>query len=553
MPEVAIAGPRSFSGALTISRPRLVVRSVFLILLLAAELLHFGVPLLPRLDPTLQWWLPLIGDGRPLGEAVIGGALVATFLSWPVFRDELAVAINHADSASLNFWLGVHLLCVVGVATWLACGIDGGVFTAVSAQIWLFAGAALLPATALSWSYAVLPNTFWKRWLTRSRSAITAGALVGIAARSAGYFAQMLWPPLCHYTFVSVELMLHALGVAVVSDPGLALIGTARFAVSIAPTCSGLEGIGLICVFIAAYLWFYRTEYRFPAALVLIPAGVAGIWILNAVRITLLILVGQWFSGVAVTGFHSVAGWIFFNLTAFGIVGASRHVRWITRDDGSETVRDNLRGPNPALPYLMPLLLTIGAAMLTAPFTAGFDAAYPVRVIVAGLAIWAYRDRIGTALAEFSWTSAGLGALCFMIWAVLVHPDGTADAVIAGHLRSLPSVAMTGWIMLRVAGAVITVPIVEELAFRGYLLRKLVASDFESVPFDGFTWPSFIISSAAFGVVHQSWIAGIAAGALFALAMYRRGRLADAVAAHATANALLACYIIATGYWSLWS
>jgi len=106
---------------------------------------------------------------------------------------------------------------------------------------------------------------------------------------------------------------------------------------------------------------------------------------------------------------------------------------------------------------------------------------------------------------------------------------------------------------LRVAGAVITVPIVEELAFRGYLLRKLVASDFESVPFDGFTWPSFIISSAAFGVVHQSWIAGIAAGALFALAMYRRGRLADAVAAHATANALLACYIIATGYWSLWS
>ena len=78
----------------------------------------------------------------------------------------------------------------------------------------------------------------------------------------------------------------------------------------------------------------------------------------------------------------------------------------------------------------------------------------------------------------------------------------------------------------------------EELAFRGYLLRKLVAADFASVPFNRFTWRSFVISSAAFGVVHLSWFAGIVAGALFALAMYRRGRLSDAIAAHAIANEL---------------
>ena len=102
-------------------------------------------------------------------------------------------------------------------------------------------------------------------------------------------------------------------------------------------------------------------------------------------------------------------------------------------------------------------------------------------------------------------------------------------------------------------GAIITVPVAEELFFRGYLQRKLIASDFEAVPFGRFTWMSFIVSSLAFGLLHQSWIAGVIAGSLFALAVYRRGRLADAITAHATANALLSVYVLATGAWSLWT
>jgi exosortase E/protease (VPEID-CTERM system) len=553
MSDAAVVTPPNYAEGFAFRRPSLLARPLLLLALLGAELVHLGIPLVQFLNPTLQgWWFPLIQNGRPLGEALIGGALAAVFLSWPVFRAEIA-EINEADRANLNSWLGVHLLCVVGVATWLGCGMLGGTFTALGAQIWFFAGAVVLAATAVSWSCAVLPTVFWRRWLSSSPGAIAGGALVGIVARSTGYFAQMLWPPLCHYTFVMVDLALHALGLPVVSDSGSAVIGTARFAVSIAPKCSGLEGIGFILVFIAAYLWFYRDEFRLPAALALIPVGIASIWVLNAVRITLLILIGQCFSGIAIAGFHSVAGWIFFNLTAFGVVSASRRVFWITRSDGSETIDDRFREPNPALPYLMPLLLTVGATMLTAPFAGGFDAGYPVRVTVAGLAIWWYRDRISTTLAGFSWTSVTIGALCFAVWAVIVHPNHAADASIAGHLQHLTTAEITSWITFRLAGAVVTVPIVEELAFRGYLLRKLVAADFASVPFNRFTWRSFVISSAAFGVVHQSWFAGIVAGALFALAMYRRGRLSDAITAHATANALLACYVIATGYWSLWN
>jgi len=553
MLNLEIAIPRSLVLSSTLGSRR-IVRSGLLLLLLAGELSHLGIPLLSYLNPTLRglWWT-LIWNGRPLAEAVIGSLLVAVFLSWPTFRTAFADAIHEAQSNRLNSWLGFHLLCVGLVAMWLDCGMQGGTFSAVGGALWFFAGLVVLPLTAITWSATIMPFIFWTRWLARSPGALAIGALVGILTRSIGYFVQMLWPPLCHYTFVIVELLLHALGLSVVSDPGRGMLGTARFVVWIAPACSGLEGIALICVFIAAYLRFYSTEYRFPVALLLIPAGIASIWILNAVRITALILIGQWYGDIAMTGFHSVAGWIFFNLVAFGIVGASRHVGWLARDDDADLSREDFRAPNPALPYLIPLLVTMGTAMLTAPFADGFDAVYPVQVIVAAFALWWYRGRIAVALAGFSWMSVALGVLCFLLWTTLTHPDHNADAAIASHLRSLPSATLLAWMMFRLAGAIITVPITEELAFRGYLLRKFIASDFESVSFDNFTWSSFVISTVAFGALHKSWIAGVLAGGLFALSMYRRGRLADAIAAHAAANALLAIYVITTGYWSLWA
>jgi membrane protease YdiL (CAAX protease family) len=54
-------------------------------------------------------------------------------------------------------------------------------------------------------------------------------------------------------------------------------------------------------------------------------------------------------------------------------------------------------------------------------------------------------------------------------------------------------------------------------------------------------------------LLHGRWLAGTVAGLLFAAALYRRGRLMDAVVAHATANALITAYVLTTGQWSIWS
>ena len=55
-----------------------------------------------------------------------------------------------------------------------------------------------------------------------------------------------------------------------------------------------------------------------------------------------------------------------------------------------------------------------------------------------------------------------------------------------------------------------------------------------------------------FGMMHGRFLAGTLAGVALALTLSRRGRLADAVVAHGTANALIAVYVLTTHQWSLW-
>src|SRR4030095_1320630 len=100
---------------------------------------------------------------------------------------------------------------------------------------------------------------------------------------------------------------------------------------------------------------------------------------------------------------------------------------------------------------------------------------------------------------------------------------------------------------LRLAGAVVAVPLAEELAFRGYLARRLTAHSFEQVSPAGVTWPALLGLAALFGLMHRDVLAGAAVGVLFGLAARRNGQLGDAVLAHAVTNALLAATVLAPG------
>jgi membrane protease YdiL (CAAX protease family) len=62
------------------------------------------------------------------------------------------------------------------------------------------------------------------------------------------------------------------------------------------------------------------------------------------------------------------------------------------------------------------------------------------------------------------------------------------------------------------------------------------------------------VSSLIFGAFHGSaWLPAALAGMAFAVALYRRREIGDAVLAHAMTNGLIVLYVLFTGRWSMWS
>jgi CAAX prenyl protease-like protein len=109
------------------------------------------------------------------------------------------------------------------------------------------------------------------------------------------------------------------------------------------------------------------------------------------------------------------------------------------------------------------------------------------------------------------------------------------------------------WLAIRVLGYIVTVPVAEELAFRGFAMARLQRVDFQNAVGNLAMLP-WVVSSVLFGAMHGSmWLAGSIAGLLFGLALFRRRSLGDAVQAHATTNLLLVIYAVTTGRWSAWS
>jgi exosortase E/protease (VPEID-CTERM system) len=465
-----------------------------------------------------------------------------------------------------------------------------GVFAAVG---WLAAGA---PPTLLGDTGTPLAATVAAvAWLACSLASITptvelartllgsAGVCAAMAVTSwhMGDLTQSFWNQTGETTVRLVEILLTPLAGGPVIRPEPFVLGTDAFQVRILAACSGFHGIGLITMLLAGYLWWFRKLHRFPQSLLLLPIGVALVWLANVVRITALILVGIWISpAIAVDGFHSTAGWLAFLTVGLGIIWAATRMPFFTRSEpvaaeitaaeaSPKAVRpqaipeaDGERSPAAVsvAACLIPFLALTAITMLTRAFTSGFDLLYPVRVLCVAGVLWSLRNALPWRECRISLLPVAIGGVAFAVW-MLLAPGATAPsfAMPPGlHADPLDPAQLgqpwtTLWLLFRVAGSSVTVPIAEELFFRGFVTRRCISEDADSVPLGQFSWFSFLVSAVSFGVLHgNAWLAGIVVGMLFGVALYARRRLFDAVVAHATTNALLSCYVMATASWSEW-
>jgi CAAX prenyl protease-like protein len=108
------------------------------------------------------------------------------------------------------------------------------------------------------------------------------------------------------------------------------------------------------------------------------------------------------------------------------------------------------------------------------------------------------------------------------------------------------------FIAVRILGSTFIVPPLEEVFYRSFLYRYIADKDFLAVPLNRFISMPFLATVTVFGFAHNEWLAGVFCGAAFQWLVLRKGRLGDAMTAHAITNFLLGLWIVGRGAWQFW-
>ncbi|MBA5637126.1 CAAX prenyl protease-related protein [Duganella sp. LX20W] len=191
----------------------------------------------------------------------------------------------------------------------------------------------------------------------------------------------------------------------------------------------------------------------------------------------------------------------------------------------------------------------------------GVDAAplrwlYPVKIAVVLallLACWSRYEELRPVRLDWraALTAVLAGVVVLVLWINLnagwmtLGEGAGFDPVTNGKIDWL-------LVAVRIAGAALVVPVMEELFWRSYLMRWIVAPQFLRVAPAQLGLRSFVVTVVLFGFEHNLWLAGMVAGAVYGLLYLRSGSLWSPILAHGVTNGLLGGWIISTGHWTYW-
>jgi CAAX protease family protein len=181
---------------------------------------------------------------------------------------------------------------------------------------------------------------------------------------------------------------------------------------------------------------------------------------------------------------------------------------------------------------------------------------YPVQTIFCStLLIWFWREYKLRAARQIAFALV-VALLVFVLWIAPQELLGFAPRLDGFNPEIFSGQPATYWamIVLRFLRLVVVVPLVEEIFWRGFLLRYFVNEKFYTVPVGTFSWLSFAVVTVGFGFAHSppDRIAALITGALYNCVAYRTKSLASCVLAHAITNLLLGLWIMKTRQWGFW-
>jgi CAAX prenyl protease-like protein len=181
---------------------------------------------------------------------------------------------------------------------------------------------------------------------------------------------------------------------------------------------------------------------------------------------------------------------------------------------------------------------------------------YPVKslAVVATLALyWRHYTELHAWRVSAAWTAASVlvGLLVFILWISLSSPWMQIGTPTGFDPRTGGA---TDWLLVavRIAGAALVVPVMEELFWRSFLLRWLDNPAFQAVEPARVGLRSVAIAAVLFGFEHNLWLAGIVAGLAYSLLYMRLRSLWAPILAHAVTNGVLGIWVVMTANWSFW-
>ena len=409
----------------------------------------------------------------------------------------------------------------------------------------LWGAGAVLMTSGTAFSLLTYPR--WKLLVQEIGTIGLALLTLSIAAPEIIRELRGIWffEPLTTLTFNAVVALLDLFGVDAIAKPAERILATKGFAVAVGWQCSGVEGFGLTILFLLCYFFAFARDLMFPHVWVLVPVSLALSWLLNVVRIAVLFAIGSKVSpALAVNGFHSHAGWLMFSVLALSVIAVSRTVPWFQRQGHVPAKRPVPLRQDWFAARILPFGAFMGSALLLSTFTVVPDLWYILKMIVIAATLTLFLPLYRKITWRVDKVSLVVGGAIGIFWILGTLQDRVAGPLDAA-LLPLPTWLFIGWIVARVAGTILVVPLVEELFFRGYVLDRFLGKN---------PWFSLLglgLSTALFAVLHGQWLLAAIAAVAYGLLYVRSRLISDAVLAHAASNSIIAAYAVATLNWSI--
>lgn len=214
------------------------------------------------------------------------------------------------------------------------------------------------------------------------------------------------------------------------------------------------------------------------------------------------------------------------------------------------------------LPYVAPMFAYVALSSLEGhlPSPGWYPAAYAVKAAVVAALMWHYRRtwqdfRPRPRILDLV-LAVATGLVVIGLWIGLdgLYPDlpfmgGTRQAF---DPNALGTGGKWAFVVVRMIGLVVLVPVFEELFWRSFLIRFVIDQDFWKVPIGRVTWFSAGVVSVLFALAHPEWLPALLTGLLWAWLLWQTKSVSTCAVSHVVANLALGIYVIATGEWKFW-